>query len=265
MSYADASGQLDGQGDRPTGVQVRLPLSRPVVTYVLLGANLLYFGLETFLGGSTSTTTLVQLGAQKNALVAAGDYWRLVTAMFMHIGLAHLAFNMYGLFILGRDIESFYGSLRFVAIYFISGIAGNVAYFVAGPNVVSAGASGAIFGLIGAEIAFLLGNRTLFGSFSKQRLLNLVFLVVINLAYGFMGRGINNLAHMGGLAAGLALGFALTPRHRVTWEWNPTGAVPRLVNGTPRWVQIVAVLGASLLLALAILFGSQRWAAQLPL
>jgi rhomboid protease GluP len=266
MSYADeAASKPDGQVESPTGVQVRLPFAKPILTYVLLAANAVYFGAETLMGGSTAIRTLVQLGAQVNLLVAAGQYWRLVTAMFLHIGLAHLAFNMYALFSLGRDLEGFYGSLRFAAIYFISGLAGNVAYYAAGPNALSAGASGAIFGLIGAEIAFLVSNRSLFGSFRRQRLLNLAFLVVVNLAFGFMGRGINNLAHVGGLICGLVLGFALTPRHRIAWEWGPSGAVPRLVDGTPRWVQVAAVLGAGVLLGLAILLGSQRWAAQLPM
>jgi rhomboid protease GluP len=266
MSYAgEAASGPDGQAKSPTGVQVRLPFAKPVLTYILLAANVVYFGLETLLGGSTAIRTLVQLGAQVNTLVAAGQYWRLVTAMFLHIGLAHLAFNMYALFSLGRDLEGFYGSLRFAAIYFSSGIAGNVAYYAAGPNAVSAGASGAIFGLVGAEIAFLVSNRTLFGSFRRQRLLNLAFLVVVNLAFGFQNRGINNLAHLGGLVSGLVLGFALTPRHRIAWEWSPDGTVPRLVDGTPRWVQVAAVVGAGVLLGLAILFGNQRWAVQLPL
>jgi rhomboid protease GluP len=266
MSYADnPAGEQDSQQDTSRGVQVRLPFAKPIVTYVLLAAIAVCFGLETLLGGSTAIRTLVQLGAQVNMLVAAGEYWRLVTAMFLHIGLMHLAFNVYALFILGRDIEGFYGPLRFAAIYLISGIAGNVVYYALGPNAVSAGASGAIFGLIGAEIAFLVSNRALFGALSRQRLLNLAFLVVVNLAFGFVGRGINNLAHLGGLAAGLALGFALTPRHKVSWEWAPSGPAPRLVDGTPRWLQIAAVFGACVLLGLVILLGNQRWAAQLPL
>jgi rhomboid protease GluP len=266
MSYAeDPAGGHGGQQGSPTAVQIRLPFAKPVATYTLLGAIGVCFGLETLLGGSTSIRTLVQVGAQVNMLVAAGQYWRLITAMFLHIGPAHLAFNMYALFSLGRDIEGFYGSLRFLAIFFISGLAGNVAYYVLGPNAVSAGASGAIFGLIGAEVAFLVSNRSLFGSFRRQRLLNLAFLIVVNLAFGFMNRGINNLAHLGGLVSGLILGFALTPRHRIAWEWTPSGATPHLADGTPRWVLVAAVLGASVLLGLAILLGSQRWAAALPM
>jgi rhomboid protease GluP len=264
MSYAaDSASEQAGQGDGSTGIEVRLPLAKPIVTYVLLAAIAVYFGLETLLGGSTSTQTLVRLGAQVNGLVALGEYWRLLTAMFLHVGPMHLAFNMYALFILGRDIEGFYGHLRFAAIYLISGIAGNVAYYIMGPMNVSAGASGAIFGLIGAEIALLLSNRMLFGSYRKQRLMNLAFLVVVNLAFGFVGRGINNLAHLGGLIAGLALGFALTPRHQVAWQWGPSGAVPQLVDRTPRELQIAAVVGACVLLGLVIWLGNQRWAALL--
>jgi rhomboid protease GluP len=265
MSYLDrpAASQRSPE-DEQTGVQVRVPLARPVVTYILLAANASFFVAETLLGGSTALQTLLQLGAQVNLLVAAGQYWRLLTAMFLHIGLAHLGFNMYALYTLGRDLERFYGSLRFSAIYFISGLAGNVLYYVAGPNIISAGASGAIFGLIGAEVAFLVSNRALFGSFRRQRLLNLAFLIVINLAFGLSSSGINNLAHMGGLVSGLILGFALTPRHRVAWEWGASGATARLIDGTPRSVRIAAVLGMGVLLGLAILLGTQRWAAQLP-
>jgi rhomboid protease GluP len=255
MSYAvDPAGEQAGQQDTSRGVQVRLPLAKPIVTYVLLAANVICFGIAAWLDGLyPSTHALSLLGAQSNELVAAGQYWRLGTAMFLHAEPMHLAFNMYALFILGRDIEGFYGHLRFATIYFLSGIAGNVATYALGrPEVVSVGASGAIFGLIGAEIALLVSNRMLFGSSRKRRLLNLAFLVGINLAYGLANRRINNLAHMGGLAAGLALGFALTPRHQVAWEWSASGPVPRLVDGTPRWLQFAAVFGACLLLGLVI-------------
>lgn len=264
MNYRDDSNgsPLETESDQRS-VQVRLPLAKPVVTYVLLGANLVVFAADMLLGRSTSDSMLMLLGVQQNTLVAAGQYWRLLSAMFLHIGLAHLAFNMYALFILGRDIEGFYGSWRFSAIYFISGLSGNVAYYVLGPDIPSAGASGAVFGLIGAEVALLVSNRALFGSSRRQRLLNLAFLIVINLAFGFASQGINNLAHLGGLISGMALGFALTPRHRIAWELSPSGAAARLVDGTPRWVRLAAVLGVCALLGLAILLGNQRWAAQL--
>jgi rhomboid protease GluP len=263
MSYGDNSaGSQVGAESSQAGVSVRVPFARPIVTYVLLAANVVVFAADALPSGSTSAGILTPLGAQLNTLVAVGQYWRLVSAMFLHFGLAHLAFNMYALFVLGRDIEGFYGSLRFSAIYFISGLAGNVAYYVLGPNIPSAGASGAIFGLIGAEVALLASNRALFGTSRRQRLLNLAFLLVVNLVFGFMNRGINNLAHVGGLVCGLVLGFALTPRHRIVWEWRPSGAAARLVDSTPRWVRFTSVLAVGVLLGLAVLLGTQRWAAR---
>jgi rhomboid protease GluP len=200
------------------------------------------------------------LGAQMNTLVAQGEYWRLLAAMFLHIGLAHLAFNGWALYSLGRDVEAFYGSRRFAAIYFLAGLFGNVAFYLFGDRVLSAGASGAIFGLVGAEIAFFLRNRQLFGSLGRQRLMNLAILVGINLVYGFVGAGINNLAHLGGLFAGLLLGLALTPRYEVAWRWAGSNPEPRLVNTTPVWVQAGSVGIAVILLVTGISLGDQLWA-----
>jgi rhomboid protease GluP len=236
---------------------VRLPLAKPVVTYVLLAAIALIFVLETALGGSTNLHTLVVLGAQVNSLVAQGQYWRLLSAMFLHIGLAHLAFNGYALYILGRDIEGTYGSARFTAIYFLSGLAGGVIYYMVGSrNTISAGASGAIFGLFGAEVAYFLINRSLFGSMGRQRLINLAVLLVINLLLGFTVPGINVVVHLGGLAAGLALGLALAPRYEVTWDWSGPEPLPHLVNRTPAWVQFTAVLATVVLLLAGLRLGS---------
>lgn len=261
MTYADETADRSPGAGPSAGIRVRLPLTKPVLTYVLLGAIALYFVLEMLLGGSSSLRVLVALGAQVNELVAAGQPWRLLTAMFLHIGLAHVAFNAWALFVLGRDVEAFYGHWRFAAIYFVSGLAGNVTYYVLGPNVLSAGASGAVFGLVGAEVAYWLRNRSVFGSLSRQRLANLAMLVVINLVLGFSVRGINNLAHMGGLISGLALGLALAPHYRVSWDWLPSGLTPHLRDDSPRWLKVLAVSGAALLLWAGNLVGHLRWAA----
>ncbi len=261
MTYADESAGRSAGAGTATSVRVRLPLTKPVLTYVLLGGIALYFVVETLMGGSSSLPVLVALGAQVNALVASGQPWRLLTAMFLHIGLAHVAFNAWALFVLGRDVEAFYGYWRFAILYFVSGLAGNITYYVLGPNVLSAGASGAVFGLVGAEVAYWLGNRSVFGSLSRQRLVNLAILVVINLFLGFAVRGINNLAHMGGLVSGLALGLALAPHYRVSWDWLPSGLTPRLRDDAPRWVKVLAVSGAVVLLWAGNLVGYLRWAA----
>lgn len=253
----------------PRQASLALPLARPRITYVLLGVILIGFLAETVLGGSTSTGVLVALGAQVNLLVWQGEVWRLLTAMFLHIGVQHLLFNGWALYSLGRDVEMFYGSGRFTILYFIAGLFGGVAYYLLGAPqtgvTVSAGASGAVFGIIGAELAFWLRNRQLFGGFGRQRLLNLGILIAINLVFGFTVPGINNLAHLGGLISGFLLAFALAPHYGVVVKWSDLGPTPRLVNTSSTAVQAAAVALALLLLLAGLALGDQRWAALAPL
>ncbi len=243
---------------QPT-TRIRLPLTQPRVVYAILVLIAVAFVLQTVLGGSTNTAALERLGAQVNLRVAQGEVWRLLASMFLHIGLMHLAFNGWALFSLGRDIEAFYGSLWFVAIYFIAGLAGNVAYYLLGGWVLSAGASGGVFGLIGAEVAFFLRNRALFGRFGRERLSNLGVLIGINLVFGFTVQGINNYAHIGGLLAGLALGAMLAPRYEAAWMLvgeQPVGMLRDRRTLAARVLAVVLVLG---LLAGGVLLGNQRW------
>jgi len=272
---------FDSTSARPASQGVRLPLHKPRATYVFLAMIGLVFVLETLLiwqasgsldlaimnsstnprGRMLSSQVLFFLGAQVNRQVwANGEYWRLVTPMFLHIGIMHLAFNGWALYILGRDVEAFFGTARFVIIYLFAGLFGNVAFYLWGDNILSAGASGAVFGLIGAEVAFFLRNRKLLGSPGRQRLTNLAILIGINLAFGFAGTGINNLAHLGGLFAGVALALALTPKYEVTWQWDGNTPVPHLVNSTPVWLQVGAVLVSVVLLIGGVRLGDQRWA-----
>jgi rhomboid protease GluP len=241
---------------------IPLPLAKPVATYVLLGIIGVVFLLESLLGASTDNATLAALGAQVNLWVAGGDYWRLLTAMFLHIGVTHLFFNGWALFSLGREVEAFYGSPRFLLIYFISGIFGNVVSYVLGPpNVISAGASGAIFGLVGADIAFFLNNRKSLGQLSQRSLMNLAILVAINLVLGFTAPGINNYAHIGGLVSGLLLGLGMAPRYSATWD----GWAPKLINRTTLSLQILTVAGVGIFLLAGLWLGNQRWAPYLRL
>ena len=246
-----------------------VPLAKPYVTYLLLGIITVIFLAEVALGGLTSTRILVPMGAQINLLVWEGERWRMLAAIFLHIGVTHYLFNAWALYSLGRDAEAFYGSLRFAVIYFVAGLFGGLAYYLLGAErtavVISAGASGAIFGVIGAELAFWLRNRLLFGDFGKQRLMNLAILVGINVVFGFSTAGINNLAHMGGLVSGFVLALALTPRYEVAWEWNEHGQTPRLVNRSPLWLQVAAVGFIILLFIVGLDIGDQRWAAIAPL
>jgi rhomboid protease GluP len=191
-----------------------LPLQRPRATYALLALVLVAFVVETLAGGSQRTDVLVRLGAKVTPLIAAGEYWRLFTSMFLHIGLVHLAFNSYALIVIGTELEQLLGWGRFLLLYLLSGLFGSLASYAFSFNL-SAGASGAIFGLIGALAAFLLLHHQRLGTWGRRRLSNVAFLIVVNLFFGFTQPGIDNLAHLGGLLSGLGLGWALAPRYEV--------------------------------------------------
>ena len=183
------------------------PQFRLSVTACLLAANALWWLFVELRGSTQDPESLLAFGANYGPLVAEGEYWRLLTSTFLHIGIMHLAFNSIGLLIYGMLLERIFGRLRFLLIYVASGLAGATVSFVVNPIAISAGASGAIFGLLGALGAtFLAGptraNRRDFGG--------IVVLIAINLAFGFMVPGIDNWAHIGGLVMGFALGMVLT-------------------------------------------------------
>jgi rhomboid protease GluP len=184
---------------------------RTPATTALLVAILASFALEFFTGGVTGT--LAEAGANYAPAVAQGQYWRLVTSMFLHGGILHLALNGWALYQLGGLFEIWLGSVRLLAVYFLSGIAGSIAsvLWTEGPSV---GASGAIFGLLGALIAFLLRRHQGLTPGAKSLLMQLVMWAVINVFFGFSTPGIDNAAHLGGCAAGLLLGLVLRERRR---------------------------------------------------
>jgi rhomboid protease GluP len=200
-----------------------LPTHRDIITRVLLLVNVGMFLLLSYLSrggfmeallGGADGGTLIALGAKANGLILAGEYWRLLTPIFLHIGIVHLLFNSYALNLFGRELEALFGSLRFAIVYFLSGIAGSILSFAFSPYT-AAGASGAIFGVIGALAAFLIRNRDTLGDRGRQHLQSLVFMIGVNLVLGFTLAGIDNYGHIGGLVAGFLLGFALSPTYTV--------------------------------------------------
>jgi rhomboid protease GluP len=199
---------------RPARVSLAIPLGRPLVTWVLLGIIVAVFTAETLLGGSTETEVLIRLGAKVTYLIADGEYWRLLSSMFLHVGLLHLLFNGYALVALGTAVERLFGWGRFLAVYLAAGLFGSLASYAFSTGL-SAGASGAVFGLIGALGAYFFLHRQQLGSWGQRRLANVVFLGGANLLFGFTLQGIDNLAHLGGLLGGLGLGWALAPRYQV--------------------------------------------------
>jgi len=156
-------------------------------------------------------------------------------------------------------MERLYGPDRFIVIYILAGLCGNlVSFAIRGPNVLSAGASGAIFGIIGMNLAYFLLHREAFGRFGRQQLMNTLLIIGLNLVFGFTAPGIDNLAHLGGLIAGFALGYGLAPRYQVIDQYTLTPRVVDTVSLLNRWwapALGVVILGAGVPLALSLWSG----------
>jgi len=196
----------------PQQVGVSIPQTKPIVTYILLGLTLLLFGIQIVAELLTGIDWLFVLGGKINQFILVGQIWRLITPAFLHSNLMHIAFNMYALFILGRRIESTYGHGRFLLLYFLSALGGNVLSFVLS-DANSLGASTAIFGLLAAEAVFILQNRRLFGQRVRGMLFNIAFILVINLMIGFSANtNIDNFGHLGGLLGGFIFSSLAGPK-----------------------------------------------------
>jgi rhomboid protease GluP len=186
-------------------VRIQLPPQKMQVTYGLIGLSALIF-LGQYLGGTfLGVDRLADLGMKINLSIEDGELWRLFTAAFLHGGLTHIAFNMYALSILGRELERFYGSARFLGLYLVCAFAGNVFSYLFTPAP-SLGASTAIFGLLGAYGVFILRNRSVFGANTQRVLRNIGQVLIINLLIG-LSPGIDNWGHLGGLVGGALLGW----------------------------------------------------------
>ena len=172
---------------------------RIIMTKIMMALCIVVFALTYILGkGSEDPITLVMFGANYAPLVKSGQVWRLVTSMFLHAGFLHLAINMYALYMLGSQVENYIGKLKFTGIYLVSGIIGSL-MSVLFTNNISVGASGAIFGLAGALLYFGLHFRLYLSNALKNQILPIV---IINLALGFLIPGIDVAAHIGGLIGG---------------------------------------------------------------
>lgn len=188
-------------------------------TYTLIGLNVLVYLILVIMSQNITidSNVLVNMGAQVNILVSAGQFWRVFTAMFLHFDIFHIGLNMLSLFFIGPAIELFYGKWRYLLIYLISGLVGGiVTYFFLPPLDISAGASGAIFGVFGALGAFFIVNRRALGPAANMMIGQWVFWLVLNFAFGFSVPGIGIQDHIGGLIAGMILGIVLLPPRRGT-------------------------------------------------
>ena len=173
-----------------------------LVTYILICINILIFILTSFLSKNIyniDSYTLIALGAKVNVLINNGQPWRLITCAFLHGGLAHIAFNMYALKIIGSEVEYVYGKVKYISIYLISALGGSVFSYLFNADSISVGASGAIFGLLGAMIIFGIRHKNKIG---KAYIMNLFKVLLINIFIGVTLSNIDNGAHIGGLVFG---------------------------------------------------------------
>lgn len=190
-------------------------LRQTPVTGVLLVAIAVLFLVETWAGGSTNQQVLYALGANEPvSVLQQGQWWRLFASMFLHIGFAHVLLNGWALYQLVALFEMAVGSFRMLSVYILSGLAGSLASVLWRDGGLSAGASGAIFGLLGAMIAFLLRRRDRLTPYAKSLLSQLVVWAGINVFFGFSFGAVDNAAHLGGCAAGFLMGFLLRERER---------------------------------------------------
>lgn len=180
------------------------------LTYTLIGINVLLFiamvasGVHFF---EPKIVDLVKWGANYKPLTTGGEWWRLLTSTFIHIGIIHLAFNMYALFQAGYYLEPMLGKGRFLAAYLCTGLLASVSSTLFhGSETVGAGASGAIFGLYGVFLA-LLTTKLIPQSIRKPLLQSIGIFVFYNLAYGARSQAVDNSAHLGGLVSGLLIGY----------------------------------------------------------
>lgn len=173
---------------------------QPIVTYIIMAICIILFILMELSGGSTNSQTLLKYGANLDVLVKNGEYYRLFTCIFLHIGTMHLLCNMYSLYIIGREVENLFGKIKYIIIFILSGIFGSIMSLAFTHNTISAGASGAIFGLLGALLYFGMHYRTYLGEAIKR---SIIPIIVVNLIIGFFAEGIDLAAHIGGLVGGV--------------------------------------------------------------
>lgn len=186
---------------RSKAVEKIFSYKKPIVTYTLIGICILLFILMYIFGnGSEDKYTLIKFGANLDRLVRAGDYYRLFTSIFLHIGIIHLLCNMFSLYAIGKEIENLFGKVKYLIIFVLSGISGSLLSIAFTHNTISAGASGAIFGLLGALLYFGYYYRTYLGAVIRS---SIIPVIVINLVIGFLTPGIDNAAHIGGLICGV--------------------------------------------------------------
>ena len=227
--------------------------SNPVTTAFTL-LNLLVFMFQQLVYGGNEAHVLYRMGAKFGPAIQDGDWYRLVMPIMLHGGWLHLAMNNLGLWMVGPIVERIYGSAYFAAIYLIAGIFGVVASYWNAPTL-SVGASGALFGIVGATAVYFVLNRRLLRHEERRFFVTLLLLIVGNLAIGQFIPGIDQAAHVGGLVGGCLIALVSAPRHTLRIGPSLIGTPQAYIESSRP--QPIRVLGA--LVLLLALSGAAAW------
>jgi len=237
----DSTGSAQAETFPEVDALLRAATPRVWVTPTIAGLLIVCFAASVLLGAdpmSPSAERLVELGASFGPLLLEGQWWRAITSSLLHAGIAHLAFNLWAFWQAGDLTERLFGNAAFLAIYVLSAFGADLASVALKPFTVSVGASGAIFGVYGALLAFVLSHRgTLPRGFLHQQRSSLLAFLAYNVVFGLTRREIDLAGHLGGLATGLAAG----------WILQRDLSQPRVL--LPRWR--AAIAGLVLLLVVA--------------
>ncbi len=239
----------------------------PIVTYAIIAICGALFGVDIVLsGGATlqgglfgNAGPLAESNLINTVAVAQGEWWRIFTSAFFHLGPIHLAFNMYVLFLYGAIVERMYGPIEYAAIYLLCAAGGSVLTILVDPAQFAAGASGAIFGLIGLLFAVSRRHHAVLGREARTVMAGIGSYLIFLLLFTFIVPGISWTGHLGGLVVGAALGFFLPPTGVTTlagmWR-SPTGE--RLAGAMPRSLRAAVYAGVAALLAIGSYVAVER-------
>lgn len=215
----------------------------PIVTYALVVANvavLLVMMKKGVVFFFADPDLAIEFGTNYGPLTMSGQWWRLVSACFIHFGILHLVFNMIALYNVGRLVEKLYGNVHFLLLYAIAGLSGGVLSLLWHPVVNSAGASGAIFGVFGGLLAYMMfGNNGVPQTIMQEHRNSMLAFVGYSLYKGLTRSGIDNAAHIGGLIGGLVMGYLLM--RPLNAEARKAPVMPKLVGGAVAGVVMLAL------------------------
>lgn len=214
------------------------------------GSHTLHDFLGNVFSNSENADVLVAYGAKYNQAILEGQYWRFITPIFLHASILHIGLNLLNLVVVGVFVERIFGHIRFLLIYLVTGAISVIASFYFAPQEISVGASGAIFGLVGAYSIFIFAHRRAFRHGGIPALAWLVFIIGLNLGIGLIIPNVDNYAHVGGFVSGCLLGWFFAPFY-VLQTGEGKAVMTDVHSLARRWPLALLTIAATLLLAIS--------------